>query len=368
MTIPSSPKVMMVGDFTWPWYQEACADGLETLGCRVVRFGWLGDFRHWVAGNTEPVYHSWWHRLQYRFGTGPVVWRISRRLLQVAGAEKPDAVFFYNVTLLGPRTVRKLRRLLPDATLCQYSNDNPFSEDAKTGWWRNYLKSIPLFDVSFAFRHDNIKDYYRFGARRVELLRAYFIPKDEYPVPEAEIPERFKCDVVFAGHYENDGRVEFLETICEAGFRLNLFGGGWQAARVRLRPDSPLHSHYPIMPATGANYRHALCGAKVALCFLSSLNRDTYTRRNFQIPAMKVAMLSQYTDDLASLFRPDVDACFFKDKAEMLAKIKWLVDDEGVRNAIAEAGYRRVWKDDHGVEGRMKILLRRLAEIKLNSP
>jgi spore maturation protein CgeB len=354
---PFRPKVMVVGDYMWPWYQQACANALESLGCSVVRLGWFGEFWHWVSDHTEPVYNSFWRRLQFRLHAGPAVWRAEKSLLRAAGREKPDVVFFYNVTLFGPATVQKLKRLLPNAVLCQYSNDNPFSADARPGLWNKYLKSIPFFDVSFAFRSNNIDDYFRHGARRVELLRAYFIPEDEYPVPEAEVPDRFKCDVVFAGHYENDGRVEFLEAICDAGFKLNLFGGGWQAALGKLRPDSPLRNNYPVMPATGADYRYALCGAKVALCFLSTLNRDTYTRRNFQIPAMKVAMLSQHTGDLAALFREDVDACFFRNKREMLEKIKWLVGDDFIRNAIAESGYRKVRDDNHSVVGRMALFL-----------
>lgn len=362
-TTPTELKIMLVGDYMWPWYQEACAKALESLGCLVIRFGWFDDFRHWVADHTEPVYHTFWHRLQYRLRSGPVVWKVSQRLLTVAEQENPGIIFFYNVTLLGSGTVQQLRRLLPQAVLCQYSNDNPFSAQAKPGLWRHYIKSIPCFDAHFAFRHSNIEDYRRAGARHVELLRAYFIPEDEYPVPEEQIPNRFKCDVVFAGHYEDDGRVEYLEAVSEAGFKLNLFGGGWQAALSKLRADSPLRKHYPIMPATGTDYRYALCGAKVALCFLSRLNHDTYTRRHFQIPAMRVTMLSQHTDDLTSLFRPDVDACFFKTKEEMLAKLSFLLVNETARKAIAASGYQKVYEDKHSVVERMEGWLNQVAKI-----
>jgi hypothetical protein len=272
----------------------------------------------------------------------------------VAGETSPNIVWFYNVQLITPATVEALRRLLPSTVFCQYANDDPFSNAAKSGLWRNYLDSIRHFDLHFTFRHCNIDDYRRHGAGHVHLLRAYFIPADEHPVPQEEIPERFKCDVVFAGHYEDDGRVDLLEVVCEAGFKLNLFGGGWNAALRNLRPDSPLRAKYPVNPATGSDYRYAICGAKVALCFLSTLNRDTYTRRNFQIPAMKVAMLSQYTDDLASLFQPNVEAMFFKDRDELLVNVKRLVGDFGLRESVAAAGYARVYADGHDVTARMR--------------
>lgn len=357
-------KILLVGDYMWPWYQEACARALENLGHDVVRFGWFDNFRRWIPNNTESIYHSFWHRLQYRLTTGPIVWKIIWRLFKTAKQQQPTVVWFYNVTLLAPWVVKKLKRLLPNAVFCQYSNDNPFSQKARFGLWRNYLGSIPCFDVHFAFRHSNIEEYYRKGAKRVELLRAYFIPEDEYPIEQSQVPEKFKCDVVFAGHYEGDGRLEILEAIAKAGYRLNLFGGAWEVALNKLEPNSPLKNKFPIMPATGADYRYAICGAKVALCFLSKLNQDTYTRRNFQIPAMKTAMLSEYTEDLVSLFTPGVESLFFQTKEEALEKLKLLIDNAPIRDSIAEAGFNRIYRDGHDVGKRMDAWLKAVCSLK----
>lgn len=350
-------KILLVGDYLWPWYQEACALALEYHGCEVVRFGWFDDFRQWVSGITEPQYRSTFHRIQHRLRFGPVVWRVQRRLLEAAEKSQPDIVWFYNVTLISPSVVSQMRALLPNAVFCQYSNDNPFSKSARRSLWSNYLASIKYFDVHFAFRHNNIDDYRRFGAKHVHLLRAYFIPEDEYPIEQDQIPERFKCDVVFAGHYEADGRVEMLEAVCDAGFTLNLYGGGWNAALPQLRVDSPLRAKYPIAPATNADYRYAICGAKVALSFLSSLNQDTYTRRSFQIPAMKTAMLSEYTDDLASIYQSDIEVVFFKNKIDLLAKLRLIIADNSMREAVANAGYAKVLVGGYDVRNRMKEFL-----------
>ncbi len=352
-----SARVLLVGDYMWPWYQSACADALDYQGCVVERFGWVHDFRRWQEGHSEPLYLSLWHRIQYRLRLGPAVWGVNRRLLRLARQFKPDIVWFYNVQIVSPGVVKAMRRALPDATFVQYANDNPFSAAAQPGLWRHFLNSIPLFDMHFSYRHSNLADYRYHGAQSVHLLRAYFIPEEDYPELEPDIPERFKCDVVFAGHYEDDGRIEMLEAVCQAGYKLNLFGGGWYAALSKLRADSPLRSQYPISPATGADYRYAVCGAKVALCFLSTLNRDTYTRRSFQIPAMKTAMLSQYTDDLANLYVPDVEAVFFNNTEELLEKLGNLLADDHWRESVAVAGYAKVYSAGHDVKNRMKVWL-----------
>ncbi len=355
--IQTHKKIMLVGDYVWPWYQEACAEALESLGHEVIRFGWFDDFRRWIENRSEPVYHSAFHHIQHRIHQGPTVWRVNKRLLRIAREMVPDIVWFYNVQLISANSVKAMRRVLPKAIFCQYANDNPFSKTASASLWKNYLASVKYFDIHFSYRNNNIMDYQRIGVKNIYLLRSYFIPESDYPISPNQIAERFKCDVVFAGHYENDGRVEMLEAICEAGFKLGLFGGGWNSILDKLKPNSPLRALYPIHPVTDADYRQAICGAKVALCFLSTLNRDTYTRRCFQIPAMRKAMLAQYTDDLCSLFRPDVDAMFFRDRNEMLSKLACLVDNKELREQIAESGYRRVYADRHDVRGRMAIMM-----------
>lgn len=359
-----TPRILIVGDYMWPWYQEACATALENLGCEVTRFSWFHDFWRWREGFSEPSYRSLWHRFQYRLHTGPTVWQVCRRLKNQAIAEQPDIIWFYNVQLIPPNIIKALKKVLPDTLFAQYANDNPFSSAAKSGLWRNYLLSIPLFDVHFSYRLNNILDYQQYGAKSIHLLRSYFIPEEDYPVKEDEIPERFKCDVVFAGHYEDDGRVEMLEAICHAGYRLNLFGGGWDSAFSKLNSESPLRSKFPVSPVTKADYRYAICGAKVALCFLSTLNLDTYTRRSFQIPAMEVAMLSQYTDDLASLFVPDAEAVFFRDKQELIAKLSKLLRDDEWRQYVAKGGYAKVYSMGHDVTSRMKVWINNVRQFR----
>lgn len=356
----------MVGDWQWPWYQEACSRSLESLGCQVLRFGWNDRFRRWIPGRSEPVFRSLWLRAQMRAQAGPAVWRLRNELVRLTRSCEPDVVFFYNVQLIDTATIRAIKAAAPSAVLCQYANDNPFSLRAAPGLWRNFLRSIPEFHVHFAYRHGNIEEFQRRGAREVHLLRSYFVPEDDFPVPVGERDARFDCDVVFAGHYENDGRLEALEAVARAGYRLKLFGGGWAAGLQRLAANSPLRALYPITPVTGAEYRQAICGAKVALCFLSTLNCDTYTRRNFQIPAMGAPMLSQRTADLAGLFEPEREASFFSSADELLGKLALLTGDLNLRRQMAEAGRARVWRDEHHVLGRMRQFLSVVQRVKAN--
>lgn len=347
-------KVLVVGEYAWPWYQEACAEALETLECNVVRFGWLEHFKRWKPGKTEPIYRSLWHRLEYRLLDGFIVRRVNRDLIKVAVTEVPDVVWLYSAVLVHPETIRTLRRHLPRAVFCQSTNDNPFSKGARSALWRHFIGSIPLFDLHFAFRLSNIDDFVRCGAKEVRLMMAYFVPEVDFPINRDQVEPKFLCDVVFAGHYEDDGRMDALEAICSAGFTVKLFGGGWNAARDRLSQDSPLHALFPVQPVTGRDYTQAICGAKIALCFLSTLNEDTYTRRSFQIPAMKVAMLSQRTEDLCRMFTEGKEVVFFSNTDELMKCVEWLLGNPTVRQNIADGGHSRVYMDGHDVKSRMQ--------------
>jgi spore maturation protein CgeB len=102
----------------------------------------------------------------------------------------------------------------------------------------------------------------------------------------------------------------------------------------------------------GDDYVAALQAAKVALVFLSTRNRDTYTRRCFEIPAIGTAMLAPRTTDLETLFTDGEDVVLFDDVPHLVARAKWLVLDDGARSRIAVGGRARVERDGHDVDAR----------------
>ena len=63
-----------------------------------------------------------------------------------------------------------------------------------------------------------------------------------------------------------------------------------------------------IQAVRGVEYAKALSGAKMCLAFLSKLNRDTYTRRCFEIPACGRVLLCERTADMQGLLREGDEA------------------------------------------------------------
>ena len=255
----------------------------------------LITYRKWVPNQVEPDFHSIFHKIQFGLSTGPLIYKINHDLYKIY-AFISNYIWFFNCSLIFPSTVKKIKEKLPNTTLIP-AHDNPFSKFQKKSFWRNYVNSVKYHDIHFYVRETNKKEYLNNGARRVHLLKQFFIPKKDFPKPKKEIPKKFISEVVFAGHYEDDGRLEALELILKNGFKLKVFGGGWQRIYSKLPSNSLLKKQFPILPAKGIDYQNAICGSKIALCFFSKINLDNYTTRNFEIPAMKTTLLSEYSKD-----------------------------------------------------------------------
>lgn len=351
-------KILIAGDWHSELHEEAVLNAFKALGHDVLKFAWHEYFK------PKNRFDAFAKKLQNRLILGPIVQAINRDLLKVAAEFQPDMIFIYRGTHVTSETIKILKMQRQDVTVVGYNNDDPFAKFHPYSLWRHFLKAAPDYDLMLAYRHHNIGEFLKIGVPRVELLRSWYFPERNHPVVlSVEEKIRYECNVVFIGHYEADDRKPYLEELVRQGVRLKIFGPGYDWDPV-LKNSPELQSLAPIQLVWGEDYNKALCGAKVALCFLSKLNRDTYTRRCFEIPATGALMLSEYTDDLASLYKPGEEADFFKSKEEMCRKVHLYLGDESLRHAVAANGHRRVIADGHDVISRMKQLLAWVFEIK----
>jgi spore maturation protein CgeB len=348
-------RILVAGDWHSELHEQAVFDALVELGHEVESFAWHRYFR------SDTRLGALAARAQNRFVAGPAVVQLNRDLIALARRFNPELVFVYRGTHVLPSTVDALRepagRDQRGAIVLGYNNDDPFSP-AQPGWmWRHFIASVPRYDAVLAYREHNLPELRMAGARRVRLLRSWYMPSRNHPVElDAADRVRFGCDVVFVGHHEADHRTALLEAVVEAGIDLRLFGPAHEWNRVLVR--SPRLRHLaPVGSVWGEDYNKALCGAKIALCFLSKLNRDTYTRRCFEIPASGAMLLSEHSDDLASLYAPGVEADYFRDADTLVAQLHRYLGDETLRRTVAAAGARRVREDRHDVVSRMHDLL-----------
>lgn len=355
-------KILIAGSWHSEVHEEWVLRAFKILGHEAVAFPWHSYFQSKVG--RARFFYPLVLRAQNKYLVGPAIERLNRDFISMVVRERPDIVMIYRGTHILPGTLRELKRAVPCTTFIGYNNDDPFAPGRPRWEWRHFLAGIPEYDLVLAYRSHNLDSFRRAGARRVEMLRSWFVSERNHPVEMSdEDRSRYGCDVVFVGHYESDQRKACLEAVARRGWKLRLFGPGydWDPA-IRRSPE--LRSHIPVKLVWGEDYNRVLCGANIALCFLSKLNRDTYTRRCFEIPATRTMMLAEYTDDLASLFREGEEAEFFRDPEEMVVKIERYLGDSHRRRAVAEAGFKRVYEDHHDVVSRMRQVLSWVSDIR----
>jgi spore maturation protein CgeB len=357
-----SVKILLAGDWHSELHEEAVFGALRQLGHEVEKFPWHRYFKPDDAqsGNLSQLLL----KAQNKYLLGPRVNRLNDDLVALASREQPDAVFIYRGSHIRPETLRALRKACPGSVLIGYNNDDPFSPRYPRWLWRHYLGSVPEYDLVLAYRHCNLDELRAMGARRGELLRSWFMPDRNHPVELSEDERaQYGCDVVFVGHYEEDGRLQYLEEVARRGWKLRIFGPGYEWDSV-LSKSLMLAGQVPTRLVWGRDYNLALCGARVALCFFSKLNRDTYTRRCFEIPACGTVLMSELSDDLAGLYQADREAVFFSSPEEMGDKLDRLLGDSAARDSVAAAGLRQVWRGRHDVVSRMRDFIGWIEELK----
>lgn len=343
-------KFLVVGDGHSELHEVTVASALTALGYEVETFFWSESLE------TKSLFSELSARLQNKLLFGPRISKINYRLISHAHAFEPDVIFLYRGTHIFPRSLQKIRTLLPNVKLVGYNNDDPFSPGAEKLLWRHFLNCVPLYDLVLAYRKHNIAEFVKAGAKRVEMLRSWYSTKRNFPVLLSDKDLlRFECDVVFVGHYEDDFRVEYLESLAKRGISVKIFGPGYDWDPVLARSDALKHL-VPVDLVWGSDYNKALCGAKIAVCFLSKLNRDTYTRRCFEIPATGTFMLAERTHDLVSLYNEGTEVEFFGSVGEFTEKVQFYLANDTHRKKIAAGGSARLLADGHDVESRMRQL------------
>lgn len=328
-------KILLAGNWVWPIYEKSCAEALESLGANIVPFAWHHFFQGKIGKfqNCLPSY-------------GPSTSKLNRELLQAVEQHRPDVLWVWRGTHVLPGTLKTIKKRF-GTKLVSYNNDDPFGPKAhgNVPWhhhflWRLYIKTLPYFDYNFFYRQINIQEAELVGAKNNFLLMPYFVPSMHRPVELSdEDKKKYECDVVFVGHYEADGRVDCLRALVDAGVHVKLYGGGYWNRDV-LGDLADYFGDTP--PAQGEEYCKALCGAKMCLAFLSKINRDTYTRRCFEIPACGKLVISEKTNDLVRIFKENKEYVFFSDKNELVQKVLFYLNNEPAISEIANFGMIKV--------------------------
>ena len=297
----------------------------------------------------RPLETSMLHKVGYRLlHRRPLTrWRYNQALMIAARRFRPDIVVAVKGAYIMPATLRRIKKAT-GATLINYATDDPFNRANSTP---DLVAGIPAYDIYACTKRAIMNDVKRAGGRTVVPTMFGYQPSVHFPETPATPAgiRRFTSDVVFAGGADRD-RLRDLEPLLAAGGLSLAFYGGYWERDPRFRP----HARGFV---SGREYRLALGGARIALCFVRRANRDGHVMRSFEIPACGAFMLAERTAEHLAVFREDEEAAFFGSPQELVDKVRYYLAHDEARQRIAQAGYARVTTGRHTYCDRLRELV-----------
>ncbi len=333
-------KILLVGDDSYEMYVKAFYNSFQKLGYKNVSLFATNRYME-SSGSVGKLLM----RIQNKLAYGCSVTKVNKKLLETIKAEKPELAFLYSSRLIYPKVIKQIKDL--GCKVFMYNNDNPFAPYFPKYFWRHYLGGLRYADYGFVYRHSNVEDYKKSGCENVELLRSYYIEERNFYVehPKLVVPE-----VIFLGHHEPDEREGYIRSLLKQNISVGVMQKSWED----FEPENP---QVVKLADSHKYYNEMLNAAKIALVFLSKINHDTYTRRCFEIPAVKTMMVAPYTEDIAAMFEDGKEVVLYKNEQEFAEKVKYYLEHEDERLQIANAGYERVMRDGHEVCDRIKQVM-----------
>ncbi len=341
----SSPNslIMIAGNWSVPYYEPSLAAGFERLGWKVEPFR-VTDY---LGGDLLS-------KIEKKLLVGPRIQRLNRELQNAVRRCEPSILLLFRPTYLLPSTIEQIRSW-GSTILISYNNDNPYEDGERLKLWRHYHRLIRHCDVNCFARPSDLRHAADEGVPNPQWIKFWYIHGMHRRIEHVK-PE-FRSDVVFAGHYEPDGRDLTVEFLLQSGVNLRVFGSEWNRA-----PHREKLSAQDIRVLHGDDYVQALAGAKIGLVFLSHRNRDEYTIRCFEIPACGTMMMAPRTAVLQELYEEDREAVFFDGREELLDKIRFYLANDSARDRIARAGYSRCISSKHSNYDRADEMLEKVSQ------
>ena len=294
---------------------------------------------------------------------------MNTRLREVASAEQPDLLFC--ILFKEELDRRTMRNITDDTLTLNWFCDDHWRFDGFSRFW------APCFNRVVTTAESALPKYKRLGIRNVIKSQWACNP---YMYQKLDVPLAY--DVTFIGQPHGSRRAT-IAALREEGIDVQTWGNGWQNGRLsqeemirrfnQSRINLNLANSSLARPAgpgarLGAAAKRAasrlLCAipggravkerAKAARIQRKEATPPPAPRehlpeqikgRNFEVPGCGGFLLTSPVEDLDRYYEPEREISLFASDRELVEKIRYYLDHEDERAAIARAGYERTVRE-----------------------
>ena len=325
-------NIVLMGYFDYPWYEKAWSVGLKSMGLNILELQFKDYYRFNLIKSSAVQ-----KKISYFLPIFPESLYIKIKDFS------PDVILIYK----GYHADKKFFDVFRDIWITGYDNDNVFNDKINLVKKNKIEKVLPLYDSYHCYRESNIEQYKQY-IKNVKLLQAYYLPWIHYK----ENNNDKTIEVSFIGHAENDKRIKYIEYLVQNKIKLKIFGDCkyWEKYLSKEIYNIILPNNVVFLE----NYRKTINKTKINLSFFSSMNKDLYTRRVFEIPACGGFLMCERTEAMKELYKEGKEAEFFDNEDELKDKIEFYLKNDLAREKIANNGYERCMKSGYDIYSRMK--------------
>lgn len=260
---------------------------------------------------------------------------LNDELIELAGDAQADVSFFFLFTdEIMPETIKEVGRRTGAPTINWFADDQWRFE----GFTRHYA---PSFDWSVTTDADSIPKYHAIGCTNV-IESQWACNRYTY----TKVTENLEHDVTFVGQPHGNRRA-LIERLAQAGYAVRCWGFGWPAGRLEhnemVRVFSSSRINLNLANSSDPDQRIRARAYRLARRIRDEAPRPSQIKaRTFEVPGCGGFLLTERVPHLEDYFEPEREVGIFESTDELTERIGWWLAHPNERQAVADAGYRRV--------------------------
>jgi len=261
----------------------------------------------------------------------------NRSILKQAALLQPDVMLTVKGLYIEPETLRALRR--QGIRTVNFYPDYKFEYP---GFDEQWLRDYDLVATTKSFQVDYLAQ--RIGAERVALVHHGYVPDMHRRRTPAGREPHYLWDLGYVGN-ASANKFDWLSRIVAALPDLSVIVAGhhWRD----MAAGTPLERFVLSHALAGDHFARVAEHSRINLAVhhgnVGSAHgwQDKVSTRTFEIPASGGFMLHVDNDDLRSLYQPGVETGVFEHEHDLIAKIRYYLENPEERRAIADRGHAR---------------------------
>jgi spore maturation protein CgeB len=246
---------------------------------------------------------------------------MNRQFLAVVEKEQPDYIFLWLMhEEFYPETLIKIKEISPKSISMCYNGDDDYK-------FENYTSHLfPLIDYFLSTQPNILPEY-----RKLGKPVSFSCGADTQEFKPLGLKK--EIDVSFVGTPKND-RIDFMRFLIKNGINAKVFGAGWE--------KYPEFKNAHLGEIDHHEFIEVINKSKINICLSKNYFGGTHIlERFFEINACRSFGLTEHASGYFPTFKEGEDIVTFRNKEELLNKVKYFLKNDKEREEIASKAYKK---------------------------